>query len=445
MGFFATSVAFLIAGLGLLTAGYGYPFAPLRAPQTLVVVHMLALGWLSMLMWGALFQFVPVLVNAPLQGENTSLAVLGLLVVGTVLLVSGFAHMAGTDYLSPVLLPAGAFLLCSGFSLGIYGIVLTILRASSVPVSAGFVVGGLAGLAMTATLGVAFTLGLSGMRLAEPVARITAVGVPIHAALGLVGWLTLTAAGVSYRLLSMFMLAPEVSQRRQKNVLTLGAIALAATMAGALVLFGGADATALFWSAGALTVAAVICYAGDMFEIYRTRKRRMLELNNQVAAAGLASLAFTTLFAMVAIVSGTLGDWLGALVFLYAMSWLTTLGLGKLYKIVSFLTWLEVFGPKLGMGETPRVQDLVHEHRARWWFAIYVTGTWIAGLSLIAAEHRLFRLACAAALLATMAIAVEIWRIRKLKDLRGKWRMLAVESPHLLSTSINRQQRQGVL
>ena len=50
MSFFATALSFLIGGEVMMVLGYGFPSAEIAAPETLFLVHVIAIGWLSLLM-----------------------------------------------------------------------------------------------------------------------------------------------------------------------------------------------------------------------------------------------------------------------------------------------------------------------------------------------------------------------------------------------------------
>ena len=76
MSYFATALAWLFVALALMVAGFGFPAAHLASPDTLVLVHVVCIGWLSVAMCGALFQFVPVLVAKPLFSEKWALPAL---------------------------------------------------------------------------------------------------------------------------------------------------------------------------------------------------------------------------------------------------------------------------------------------------------------------------------------------------------------------------------
>ena len=95
MSYFAAALLFLVAAEVLMALGYGFPHAAPQAPETLIVVHVVAIGWLSLLMCGALFQFVPVLVAQPLYSNMLPLQTLVSLVAGLGALILGFLQLAG--------------------------------------------------------------------------------------------------------------------------------------------------------------------------------------------------------------------------------------------------------------------------------------------------------------------------------------------------------------
>jgi hypothetical protein len=60
----------------LMVAGFGFPHDDVGGPDTLLIVHMVCVGWLSTVVCGALFQFVPVLAARPLHAERWTLPAL---------------------------------------------------------------------------------------------------------------------------------------------------------------------------------------------------------------------------------------------------------------------------------------------------------------------------------------------------------------------------------
>lgn len=431
MAYFAAALTWFLAAFVLMVVGIGYPAADIASPDTLVLVHAVCIGWLSLAMCGALFQFVPVLVAKPLFSEKCALPALVLLSVGLVLLLAGFMALGGR--LPPMLwlLPAGAILLVAGFGLVVVDLGLTAWLRPEGP--ARFVLVGLAALCATALFGSIFAFALAGWggAIGE---RMLMSGVPLHAIAGLGGWLTLTAMGVSYRLLSMFMLSPDVDERQSRMTLAAGAIAVALTVVGgALAVWLAAGMGVVLSVAGALGLVSAALYGRDIAGIFRSRKRRQLELNMRIATLSFASLAGVAVLGAALVWLDAIAEHVGAFAFLAMFGWLSGLVLAKLYKIVAFLTWLETYGPVMGRVPTPRVQDLVAEGRATKWFVIYYLAVWVGTIALLAHDPSAFRVAAAAMTAGVVGIVHEIVRIRRLADVSATLRLPGgAVAPHLL-------------
>ena len=297
MSYFAMALAWLLVALALMVAGVGYPAAHLASPDSLVLVHVVCIGWLSVAMCGALFQFVPVLVAKPLFSEKWALPALFLLNVGLAALLAGFLGLGGRLPAWLWLLPIGAILLIAGFGLVVVDLGLTAWLRPVGP--ARFVLVGLASLCATVAFGAIFAFAHAGW--AGSIGQsILTTGVPLHAIAGLGGWLTLTAMGVSYRLLSMFMLSPDVDDRKSNMTLVAGALAIAVAVVGGIFsiwLLSGLNVVLSI--AAVLGLATTALYGRDVIGIFSGRKRRQLELNTRMAVLSFASLAGTALLGVV--------------------------------------------------------------------------------------------------------------------------------------------------
>lgn len=417
MGYFAAACVFLLVAEALLAAGYGYPAAAIEAPQTLAVVHLVTAGWFGLLMSGALLQFVPVLVAKPLKGGGAALPALLAIVIGETGLVLGFVAIGGGAVFAAPLLSFGASFLSLGYLTigGIVGITLASARPLALP--ARFVALGLIALVVTLGLGATFALILSGL-LPPSWAGFLPVGLPLHAALGLGGWLTVSAIGVSYKLLPMFLLSPDHASAGARWVWLTGAAVIALLLvAVVLSIADGAGVTIIFGLALLFTLVGLGFYSVDLLAIYRARRRRKLELNSLASIAAFAALFVGAVWMAVVAATGRLATDIAPIVYLLGFGWLTGLGLAKLYKIVPFLTWLECYGPVLGRVPTPRVQDLVSEPRARAWFLLFHAGVLIASIGLVLDRDLLFRAAVGLQLGVSLALVAEFLRTRRLMEI----------------------------
>jgi hypothetical protein len=378
----------------------------------------IAIGWLSLLIFGALIQFVPVLVARQLAYPELPVVALELLIAGLAGLIVSFLGMAGFAVGLIPWLPLGAIALTAGFSINIWNLGRTMWSARPIGPPARFVSVGLVSLIGAALFGSIFSVTLNGWTANVIFLRLTSQGIPLHAALGLGGWLTFTAMGVSYRLLAMFMLAPEAERPTSRFAFVFGTAAVMVLLIGgpACLLIVGQELTLPLLAALALATLSVGLYSHDIARLYRGRKRRKVELNMRMAMWALAGLGLTNVLFLILIVLEPIDQRIGAVVFLLVFGWLTGLGLAKLYKIVAFLTWLECYGALLGKGPTPRVQDLVNEPRATPWFWLYFSSVAAASIAAFLDVPLVFRAAAFGMLIASAKISIELISIRTLRS-----------------------------
>jgi len=437
LAYFAVALAFFVVAQTLMVLGFGFPGFALQAPETLVLVHLVAVGWLTLLICGALFQFVPVLVGAPLRQAWVPLPALGLLTTGLLLLVSGFLQLGGYVIWSMPMLAIGALLLLGGFCLVALSVLATFLQTMPPALPARYVILALLALSGTVGLGVVFAFGLSGLDEEGLFAPFIGAAVPMHAALGIGGWLTLTAIGVTHRLLPMFMLAPDKPSLPGKIGWWAALVAILAILAA--VVFAGVYpdliALALLLALGAGLVLLVF-YGLDIRRYYRLRRRKILETNSRMAALALFCLFVAAVMLAISLGMGARSASIAASVYLAVFGWLSGLGLSQAYKIVPFMTWLECYGPVMGRMPTPRVQDLVIEKQALPWFLLYFAGVGAGTVSLLAGTPLMVRLCAALVLTGSLGIIHQIYRARLLKDVPETLHPAAIKPPRLFVSTL---------
>lgn len=408
---FAVALAsFALGQLGIVT-GLSWPAVPDAAPATFADMHLFTIGWISLLMFGALFQFVPVITGSKLLSQWLSLATLIFVAVGLAGMVAGFLMLGGGG--APTwLLPAGGLLVLAGMLVGAVNIGAPLARKHPLPLSARFVIAGLAFLLLTVLLGLSFAFALTIHATSAALAPFVANGLEYHVLAGVGGWFTLVAIGVSYELLPMFMLAPHERGAWGRAVLWTAVSGFAIAVIVGLVspLLPSTAGVVIEQIGRALVAVAIVLYLADVVRLYRTRRRRQIELHNRAVIGAFVALGIALAVAIAADVTGTLGRAAPTLLVLLILGWFSGLGVTQLYKIVPFLAWLARFGKRLGSGPVPRVQDLVDETASRKLFVAYFLGVAIAAIAAWFEADLVMRGAVALSLLATVLLAREYWR-----------------------------------
>lgn len=410
---FAVALVFFLLAQVAMVVGVTFPAVSLLAPTTLAAVHLVTIGWLTILMLGALHQFVPVITAGGATADKAALTSLVAIVAGLIGMEVGFIALDNRLEPSAIfLLPIGGILVLMGVVIAVTVLARILWQTRPLTFSARFIAAGLVFLLATVVLGIIFGVVFAAPELV-PWSGAFTDGLRLHLLAGLIGWFTLTAMGVSYRLLSMFTLAPEERGPIGAAVIVLSVGGLVITWLLELVTALGVvvPPTAMIAAAAAAALGLVL-YLVDMMRLYRARRRRHLELNTGMAVPALAALAIVLGFAIYAAAAGYPDSVVGAAGYLFFFGWLSGLGLSQLYKIVPFLTWLERYGSVLGKQPVPRVQDLVDEPRDRPWFILYFVAVAFGTLCIALGWPVLWRIAVFGHLVATLMIVRALWLVR---------------------------------
>ena len=347
----------MVSGLVFAVAAFAFAlaYAPsfldpvFLTPRLLTITHLTALGWLTMVAMGALYQFVPVVLDVPIFSERLGKLQFYLYLAGVV----GLAYEMGSGRMQAVAWPAALLVLAIGVFL--YNMVRTLTQVQRWPLTGWYIVAALASLGLVVTAG--FVLALNLILGFLPLSQLAFV--EAHAHLAALGWLGMLVIGVSYKLTPMFALShPFDEWRLGKPIFILLAIAVAGLFISLLLRLG---TPALLGCALAAASAAGL-YAWDYATMLRVRRRRPIDLTQRHNIAGVCCLLLAVLLGLALVVTPgdaaiharlrlaytvmALGGWIG----------LTTLG--QLYKIVPFLVWTHRFAPRMGRERVPLLKDM---------------------------------------------------------------------------------------
>lgn len=412
---FASAMVFLLAALA---AAVLLPIDDWAEGRALALVHLFALGWLGQMILGALLQFVPVLAARPLALPRLALPTLLLAASGTIALAAGFMALEGW---APglALLAIAPMLLALAFALALAMLLPALIRAVGPRDNARRMV-----LLALTCLPLVWLSG-SGM-----VAELLGQGIgiallpdalPLHVLLALGGWFGLVSFGVGYRLYAMFLLAAEREGALRRATFHAALAMLVAILAGGLML--STDRLPWLWPVLGAAAVAALCHMADFRHLWHSRKRAATEPNMQMTPAAFGFLALALLLALPATRQG--GAWAEAAAFAALAGWLSLLTLAQMLKIVSFLTWIQVFAPRIGRMKVPMVQDLTDGHAMRRGLWLWTLGAGAGTLALLARQPVAFRAAAAVLLLAALLIARELLAIRRLRHLPADLRPAA--------------------
>lgn len=399
--YFLTAPAFALAAALVLLWHGADALASRWSPVTLALTHLLTLGFLTLVMIGALLQMLPVVAGACLPRPRLSaIGVYLLLAAGSALLCAAFL-------LSMRLL----FLLAMPLlGLGVAGLLLAAWLAMRGQAATSATVSGIRlalwALAATAALGLTLA-GAFVFALPLPLIALT----DLHALWGLGGWVGLLVVGVAYQVVPMFQVTP-VYPAAMTRWLAWALFGAAVTASAGLPGFGAA-----------VSAAGYLLFALATLTLLWKRKRPKPDASALFWYLGMGSLATAAagwLASQAMPGLRTLPAFPLALGVLLLAGFGYSVVNGMLYKIVPFLVWYHLQARLSGAPvRPPNVRQVIGEDAARAQFGLHV----LALLLLLLATfwpQQLARAAGAAFFLSAAALWCNLLRAARMYRVRSR-------------------------
>jgi hypothetical protein len=368
--FFLTAPLFGILAALLLLASGPTIFSSRWSLEFITLTHLLTLGFISMVMFGALLQLLPVLVGSPVSYPRLVSTLLHLLLTsGSLSLTSGFMTT------QIVLIQIALILLGLSFSgfISIVGYSLVKAKSNTAIVTAMR----LALLALTITVVLGLILGIGfgyGYNLPFLVELTN-----LHLSWGLLGWVGLLIIGVAYQVVPMFQITPPYPTKIKRWLVPLIFLTLLA-WSGLYWLFNH-DVAWLLLVLMDLVGIELSFFALVTLQLQSRRLRKIPDVTLDYWRIGMMGLLLSCIFGLAGMLWLDLSNTLLypiQLGTLFIAGFVLPIIQGMLYKIVPFLIWLHWQNQQLNiltplrLIKIPHMKQIISDRWARYQLWVYL-------------------------------------------------------------------------
>lgn len=387
---FAAATMYLLAGaLGLVWVAPDLAAGAYPSPHVAAVTHLFTLGWITMTIFGALAQLLPVALGAPLRSTRVGHASFWSFAPGVGIFAAGVADG------STVLRHAGIALVGLGVLLAIGNIAATLPRARARDVTWAAIALAITFLGSTLALGAVLLHNMQTGFIAAERTRVLAV----HLHVAIIGWALVMIAGVSHRLLPMFLLAHGADTRWTRRSLAMLAVGVPVLTVGII-----AQRAAPSWAGVALIEAGVACFLHQVYAFHRVRVKRRLDVAMRFVATALGFLLVSALLGPVVFMAGVRHNRLDtAYVAIGLLGGIVLFIVGFFYKIVPLLAWTVRYRGRLGKEHVPTVAETFSARVAHVQLGAMTLAIALIGIGIGAGSVALVR---AGAILFVLAVAL---------------------------------------
>lgn len=356
LALFLLSIMIILADSNLLESYFNN--------KIIAITHMAVLGWAVMIVFGALYQLIPVVFETSLYSEKLAKFTFWLSGFSIIFLTYTFWIGAYTS-----LLIYASLLMFISLLLFIVNIFLSYKKSKLKNISSKLIITAVFWLAITELIGTLIALNFKYYFLSE----IHLHYLKIHATIGLIGWFLLLIIGVGSTLIPMFLVSHELNDKKLKYAfyfINSGLIALSINW----FFIHQNSIDILFWLS---IVIGILFFISFVYDSYKKRMRKKLDIGMKPTMLSMISVFLPIVLSLVITLGFGIDQILiNRVITLYGFSiifgFITTLILGQTYKTLPFVIWLDKYTNLVGKTKTPMPRELYSEKIANINFYIYL-------------------------------------------------------------------------
>lgn len=351
IGFVALAILLILYRVDLLGNFFnGHLFA---------ITHIAVLGWMTMIIFGALYQLIPVIINAPLHNETLAKYNFWLFLIGIIGLTTGFLLNSFA-----ILVPLFATFTYIAVILFSYNIISSFKNAQILNMSGRLVITANFWLFLTGTLGIILAFNLHYNLLESS----TLQTLKTHIHWGLLGWFVQLVMGVSATLLPMFFVSHALTDKKLQYafyLLNIGIVVLSIHW----LVYPNQFLILFAWLLIALSIGS---HASYVYESYQSKVRK-LDIGMQASVWAFPALLLPLALSAFLLLSAKT-DWSILYIFSALTVFFFPLILGQTYKTLPFIIWLQHYQKFVGKQSVPVPADLFSERIATYHMWSYGVG-----------------------------------------------------------------------
>jgi len=342
-------------------------------PVVLGWVHLLLLGFVMMVIFGAMAQLIPVTLEVGHFSVEFYYIIWPLLLIGTILMVGGF-------FFSSSLLPYGGTIVLISMFIFLAEVFLTIKKVEKLNNVMKALVVSNSFLFIGVIIGIVLALTYAGAISTDIISLLKA-----HVYSVVAGYICITLMALSLILLPMFGLSHNFSQKPLNLAVIIMSIGVSLVLLSGLFNIASIDYLGYI-----LSILSLGLYLYEVYLIYKTRARKENDIYVISLFVSFASLFFAIIFTLSYFITyyEPLILTSGWLMF---MGFFTFVISGHIYKIVPFLVWFEKFSPLVGKEKVPMLADMVPVTASKFQFWFTFAGLILSTLGLLFTNDEIFK------------------------------------------------------